>query len=94
MPGVVGTLMTNMAVEVALKGRGVAVTRLARGVPAGSFSACSTSMPSMRGMFWSVSTRSKPRVTFGPASIETQKQVPPALPQLSATRNAPSRRAA
>ena len=30
----------------------------------------------------------------GPVFIETQKQVPPALPQLTATMNAPSRRAA
>ena len=37
----------------------------------------------------SVSARSKPASTFGPASIETQKQVPPALPQLSATRRRP-----
>ena len=30
---------------------------------------------------------------FGPVFIETQKQVPPALPQLTATMKAPSRRA-
>ena len=36
--------------------------------------------------------RSRPSA-FGPVSIETQKQVPPALPQLTATMKAPSRRA-
>ncbi len=41
----------------------------------------------------SVSARSKPNVAFGPVSIDTQKQVPPAVPQLIATVNACSRRA-
>ena len=41
----------------------------------------------------SVSARSKPAVALGPVPIETQKQVPPASPQLTATMNAPSRRA-
>ena len=41
----------------------------------------------------SVSARSKPACAFGPVSIETQKQVPPASPQLTATMKAPSRRA-
>ena len=34
------------------------------------------------------------RSPAGPVPIETQKQVPPAWPQLTATMNAPSRRAA
>ena len=42
----------------------------------------------------SVSARSKPWVHRGPVPIDTQKQVPPAWPQLTATTNAPRRRAA
>ena len=41
----------------------------------------------------SVSARSKPAVTRGPVSIEAQKHVPPARPQLTATKKASRRRA-
>ena len=42
----------------------------------------------------SVRARSKPEVAFGPVRIETQKQVPPACPQLTATMKASCRRIA
>ena len=41
----------------------------------------------------SVSARSKPAVTRGPVSIDAQKQLPPARPQFTATKNASRRRA-
>ena len=53
-----------------------------RSLPTSTRNSCSS--PSS-----SVSARSKPAFAFGPVSIETQKQVPPAWPQFTATMNAP-----
>ena len=63
-----------------------AITSAPRSVPISTRNLCSPSPSS------SVSAMSKPAVAFGPVSIDTQKHVPPACPQLTATMNAPSRR--
>ena len=99
--------MPSVSIERVCPAAAFSIARSAASSSAASASRCVSSastsaprsLPTSTTKLWrpssstSVSARSKPAVAFGPVSIETQKQVAAAWPQLTATMNAPSRRA-
>ena len=67
MPGVVGTLMTNMAVELALRQRQVPLVRATR---LSSLSTWASAVPSPSGSFRSTRATSNPSAASGSAPAQ------------------------